>query len=222
MNKKVVAIIPARSGSKRLKNKNILKFNNKPLITWTIEAALKSKRINKIIVSSNCKVIKKICSNYKEIIFSNIPAILSNSKSLIGDAILYEINKHDLKKFDYLILLQPTSPLRNIDDIDKSIQTIIKNKKNSCVSFFQSKINLNNFYEIKKKKKIVKLFKNKKIAQKNQLYLPSGDIYISTIRNFLKNKNFFTNQTIPYFVKDYSDIDTLKDFEVAEAILKNY
>ena len=63
--KKVVAIIPARSGSKRLA-KNILRFNNKPLIIWTIEAALKSRMIDKIIVSSNCKIIKKISYRYKK------------------------------------------------------------------------------------------------------------------------------------------------------------
>ena len=221
MKKKVVAIIPARSGSKRLAKKNILKFNNKPLIMWTIEAALRSRMIDEVIVSSNCKIIKKICYRYKKVCFSQRPEKLSTSKSIISETILYEINKNDLKKFDYLILLQPTSPLRNLIDIDKSIKFIIKKKINSCVSFFKPDINLNNIYKINQKK-VEKLFKYKKVPQINKLYTPSGDIYISTIKNYIKNKTFFTNQTHPYFVKDYSDIDTLKEFKIAEIIQKNY
>ena len=219
--KKVVAIIPARSGSKRLAKKNILRFNNKPLIIWTIEAALKSRMIDKIIVSSNCKIIKKISYRYKRVNFSKRPERLSTSKSKISDTILHEIKKNDLEEFDYLILLQPTSPLRNLKDIDNSIKLIIKKKTNTCVSFYKQDINLDNLYKIKLNK-VEKLFKFKKKSKINKLYSPSGDIYISTIKNFLKNKTFFTNQTHPYFVKDYSDIDTLKEFKIAETMQKNF
>ena len=219
--KKVVAIIPARSGSKRLAKKNILRFNNKPLIIWTIEAALKSRMIDKIIVSSNCKIIKKISYRYKRVNFSKRPERLSTSKSKISDTILHEIKKNDLEEFDYLILLQPTSPLRNLKDIDNFIKLIIKKKTNTCVSFYKQDINLDNLYKIKLNK-VEKLFKFQKKSKINKLYSPSGDIYISTIKNFLKNKTFFTNQTHPYFVKDYSDIDTLKEFKMAETMQKNF
>ena len=82
--------------------------------------------IDKIIVSSNCKIIKKISYRYKRVNFSKRPERLSTSKSKISDTILHEIKKNDLEEFDYLILLQPTSPLRNLKDIDNSIKLIIK------------------------------------------------------------------------------------------------
>lgn len=222
MKKKIVAIIPARAGSKRLKNKNILKFNKKPLIEWSIEAALKCSLLDKIIISSNSIKVQQICKKYKEIVFSRRPKLLSSSTSKIGKTILYEIKKHNLKDFDYLILLQPTSPLRSYKDINKSLKNIIKKKKETSISVYPNKIILNkNLYFLDKNLNLNKIKKIKNNKMKKKYYIPSGDIYISTVKSFLLNKTFFTKQILPYFVNIYSDIDTLKDFKNAEKTTKN-
>ena len=90
MKKKVIAIIPARAGSKRLKDKNILKFYKKPLVTWAIESALKSCMIDTVLVTSNSKRVEKICSKFKKVIFNDH----------------YLFNKNDFIKYaDYNIVM---------------------------------------------------------------------------------------------------------------------
>ena len=220
MKKKVIAIIPARAGSKRLKDKNILKFYKKPLVTWAIESALKSCMIDTVLVTSNSKRVEKICSKFKKVIFSKRPNYLSRSKSLIEDVIQHEIKKNDLNKYDYFILLQPTSPLRKVKDIDKSLKMTISNNVKTCVSFSNFNFNLKNIYKIKNKK-IYKIFNKMSLKEKDKLIIPSGDFYISSLNHFIKNNNFYEPQTLPYLVSSYSDIDTLNEFQQAEFTYKN-
>ena len=118
LNKTFLAIIPARGGSKRLPRKNLLDLSGKPLIAWSIEAGLKSKYIDKLVVSSDDNKILDIADTY------NIQAIkrpkkLSNDTATTFDAIKHTIDK--LESYDYIVLLQPTSPLRNCKHIDESI-----------------------------------------------------------------------------------------------------
>lgn len=222
MKKKIVAIIPARAGSVRLKNKNILKFKNKPLIAWSIEAALKSKLVDKIIVSSNSIKIEQICKQYDKIIFSKRPKFLSTSNSSINETILHEINKHNLIDFNYLILLQPTSPLRSYKDINRSLTNIIKKKKEVSISFYKNIKNLTkNLYILDKNLNLKKTTEYKKEKIIKNFYIPSGDIYISTIKSFLLKKTFFRKKILPYFISYYSDIDTLDDFRIAEKKYKS-
>ena len=112
MSEKLMIIILARKGSKRLKNKNILLFHNKPLVCWTIEQAIRFKKISdRIIISTDNVEILKYKKNYKDVDFIKRPTYLSGSNSTSVDAI-----KHILKKTKFkgnLILLQPTSPLRS-------------------------------------------------------------------------------------------------------------
>ena len=111
-NKKIIALIPARSGSQRLKNKNTLKFHRFPLITWTIKAATQSKLIDNIFISTDSKKIIEIAKKNNVIIPFSRPAYLSKNESKIEDVIIYSLNKMK-EKFDIILLLQVTSPLRN-------------------------------------------------------------------------------------------------------------
>ncbi len=222
--KKVLAIIPARKSSSELKNKNIRKFNNKPLITWTLNAAKKSKLIDKVVVSTNSNKILTISKNYKKFIISKRPERLCSKKSEIIDTIFFELNKY--REFDIVILLQPTSPLRKSKDIDKSLLEMTQYKKNSCVSYVEIKYNPYNYFYIKKKK-IRYFLKKKRLKSTNRqsfkkLFYPSGDIYISTIKRLKKKRNFIDLDTYPYIInkKNFSDIDNIWDLKAAELKLK--
>jgi CMP-N,N'-diacetyllegionaminic acid synthase len=220
-NQKVLAIIPARESSKRLKNKNIRIFDKKPLIHWTIVESLKSKYIDKVIVSSDSKKILRISSKYKKIEFSLRPKFLSSDKSNISRTLLYELKKNNV--FDIIILLQPTSPLRSAKVIDSALNLMIKKKKSSCVSFLKLKYFSNFIFSIINDK-ISFYYKNNFIKNKKQtsLYYPSGDFYISTKKRFLIKKDFIDKNTYPYIIREmnYNDIDTFKEFKIAEFLKK--
>ena len=221
-NKKVLALIPARKNSGELKNKNIKKFKGKPLIFWTLQAAKKSKYIDKVVVSSNSKKILKISKKYKGFFLSKRPERLSTKKSELIDTILYELKK--FKNYEIIILLQPTSPLRTSKDIDKSLFMMTKKMKKSCVSFISSNHHPNNFYLIKNQSKIFKFSKisNSSTNRQNdeKFYYPSGDIYISYIDRIKKNKNFVDDNTLPFLIdnRNSSDIDNIFDFTTAEYV----
>lgn len=214
------AIIPARKNSSRLKNKNFKLFNGKPLIYWTIILALKCRYIEKILVTSDSEKILKYCSKFNNITLSKRPKNLSTKSSKIEDVITYEIRKNYLSEFEYFILLQPTSPLRTIKTLNSSIKLMLKKKVSSCISFYKIKNNFGNLYKIINKKilKYNNLINN---SFKNNFFIPSGDIYISNIKNFIKYKKFINKNTIPYIVENrYSDIDYLHEFKLAEKIHK--
>ena len=219
-NKKVLAIIPARKNSEELKNKNLKHFNGKPLIFWTLEAAKKSKYIDTVIVSSNSKKILKISRKYKNFYSSKRPEKLATKRSEIIDTIFYEIKK--FQDHHIVILLQPTSPIRSYKDIDQSLNLMLKNKKNSCVSFVSVKYHPNNFYFLKNQKKIKRFSIKNNIKTNRQsfkkFYYPSGDLYISFINRLKKQKKFIDNQTLPFLIKNKksSDIDDIFDFKTAE------
>ena len=125
-NDKVLAIIPARAASKRLVNKNIQQLNGKPLICWTIDSAKKSRYIDKIVVSTDSKEIQSLATDSGVEAPFIRPAILSNDTA---DSL--SVLKHSIEffknQFEYVILLQPTSPLRNSDDIDNALEIIDDN-----------------------------------------------------------------------------------------------
>ena len=121
MNKTFLAIIPARGGSKRLPRKNILDLCGKPLISWSIEAALKSKYISKVVVSSDDEEILNISSNFGADIIKR-PYELANDTATTFDTVKHTID--NFENYDYIVLLQPTSPLRNEKHIDEAIELL--------------------------------------------------------------------------------------------------
>ena len=131
-NKTVLAIIPARKGSKRLKLKNFRIFRGKPLFYWPLILSKKSKYIDEIVFTTDSSsMYSKAKKNFKIIDYLR-PKNLANSDSLASDVIL-DVLKKIPSKFDYFIYLQPTSPLRTIHDIDNSIKMIEVKKGNTLM-----------------------------------------------------------------------------------------
>ena len=219
-NQKIFAIIPARKGSKRLKNKNIILFNNKPLIYWTIKSAKKSKYIDNIFVSTNSKKISKISEVFGIKVPYLRPQSLSGDKVLIRDVVSYTLKKNKTR-CSYIIILQPTSPLRDYKDIDKAIKLIDLKKYDALVTVTRDQrinkfgININSKSEITE---IQKTTNNKK----NFKYKLNGSIYIFKKEFFNKNKKFYDLKSFALITKKEKsiDIDTVDDITEAEKLIK--
>ena len=137
-----LAVIPARGNSKRIKNKNLVKFNNKTLVQNTLDQVSDLKNIGLIALSSDSKKILDIGKNYKRCISISRPKKISNSSSSTEDAITHAINVIEKKnyKIKNIVLLQVTSPLRSKKDIHKCIKTFEVKKLSSIFSCYKKKI----------------------------------------------------------------------------------
>ena len=221
---KILGIIPARGGSKSIPLKNIKLINNKPLINYSIEGALKSKIFDHIIVSTDHKKIKKISSKYKKIIvFDRTKKISSDNAST--EVVVKDVLKkiQDLKNYtpDWVFILEPTSPLRSIETIKKA-KKIIKNKKN-----------FNSLISIKKidhdparlnKDKLNFIFKRTNNRQKRiPLYCETSTLYCVKNNYFLKRKKIVEEKPLGFLIPKIEsiDINDIEDFKIAEKILNN-
>ena len=215
-NKRIVAIIPARSGSKRLPTKNIKVFNGRPLLYWSIAVAKKVKIIDKIYVSTDSLKIKKIATKFGALVPFLRPKVYATGKSPSEKLILHTLkNLND--KIDYVILLQPTSPLRNYKDVESSLKYTIKKGINSLVSVSNLSDYKLNLLENSSKK--MKMMNKKKVAQFKYI---NGSIYILKVSNFLIKQKIVSSST-KFFETNKNesiDIDTKLDFEIAKILSK--
>ena len=220
---KKIAIIPARSGSKGLPNKNILMLGNKPLIAYTIEAALKSNEFERVIVSTDSLEYKYIAEKFGAEVFMRSEE-LSNDKASSFVVIEDVLNKIETT-IDYFVLLQVTSPFRNENHIKESIEV------------FENSISEYDFLvSMQKSDKSSSLIKpiydsgtleeynidySNYSRQKYDEYHPNGAIFIGKVKEYLEQKHFFGKRSKAYFMnkEDSIDIDDSLDFEIAITIL---
>ncbi len=218
MKKKTIAIIPAREGSKRLKNKNILKFLGLPLIVHTIKSAVKSNVFDEIVVSTDSKKIKKISKKFPVTIHDR-PKKLATDKSTINQVCKFLISEYRKKKIKlkYICVLYPTAPLRNSLDIRKTMKLLNKNTK------FAIGITSFDHYPhhalILKEKTLVPVWAkliNKKVFKNNTFFVDNGSIYAAEVKSFLKHNSFIGPKLKGYFMPRFRsiDIDTLDDFKL--------
>ena len=219
LNKKILAVILARGGSKRLPRKNVIPLYKKPLISWSIEAALKSKYIDKIVISSDDDEILNI-SNHFKVTSIKRPSELATDQSTSYDALIHVLKI--FKGYEYVILLQPTSPLRDENHINQAIELISKKNAEAVVSVCQSRHNLIKSFTLDKSLLINNYMKTDGDLNKNsnikKFYKLNGAIYICKAEQFLKEKSFLIkNKTFGYIMSEESsiDIDEQVDFELA-------
>lgn len=216
---KIHVLIPARAGSKGIKKKNIQKINNKSLVEISIDFALKLKLNGKIFVSSDMNEVENICKKYnKKIIFDRRPKYLSNDKSPTSDVLcdLYK-KKDELDKKDILLLLEPTSPLREVKTIYLALKFFKKEKLKSMVSVIKQ----NNLIISKSNNYLANIFEfNISQRQKRKfLYEVVGAFYITEISTCLQ-KGFLHNKTYLYEIskKEGLDINDKYDLILARKI----
>ena len=228
---KIIAIIPARSGSKGLKNKNLRILNKKPLIYYPIKSLKRLKYIDKILVSTDSnKIIKKIKTLGVSTPFLRPKKIsLDNTKSdkVITHALKFLKKKGEV--YDYLIYLEPTSPLTTSKDIDISLKYLIKKTKkaDSLVCIDKNILGHPDYSVIKNKNKIIfplnKKFSSNPRQSLRDVFYFTGNLYISKCPTFLKNKTFYQKKrTIGYQFEKWKslEIDDIYDLKFAEQIMK--
>lgn len=198
--KKILAIIPARKNSKSLKNKNVKTFKNKPLIYWSIKSALASKHISDVVVSTDCKKIASISMKYGAQVPFLRPKKLADDNTSTIKVLQHAITI--LRDYDYLIVLQPTSPLRSTKDIDNAIAKLFKKNANSLVSVTKVREHPSLMYTIKKNDLLHKISKFPPTRRQNftELFLLNGAIYIVKINHFIKHKKLIDLKTTPYIM----------------------
>ncbi|MDR6121912.1 CMP-N,N'-diacetyllegionaminic acid synthase [Bacillus sp. SLBN-46] len=219
--KSFLAIIPARGGSKGIPGKNIIKINEKPLIQYTIEAALSSKYLDRIIVSTDCKSIAEVSlSCGAEVPFIR-PESLAKDTSKTIDVLLHAVD--DLRKvgdkYDYLVLLQPTQPLRTAKHIDEAIEMIINKKGESLVSISEVSEHPLLMRRLDSHCNVQKLLHMESTVRRQDFpkyYKVNGSIYINQINsNFNLNTSLNDNKLGYVMNKDYDlDIDEPSDLEI--------
>lgn len=221
----MIAIIPARGGSKGLPGKNIKLLNGKPLIAYTIEAAKQSKSITRIIVSTDDQNIADVALEYGAEIPFLRPTHLATDDALAIDVLKYTIERLDEEQnsIEEFIVLQPTSPLRTALNIDEAICMFKEKKADSVISYCKEHHPIRWHKYITEEGKFENIFEE--TLQNRQLekptYFPNGAIYIYKTKIINAGK-YYTENSFAYIMERENsiDIDDIQDFEYAEFLLK--
>lgn len=223
-DKTFLAIIPARGGSKRVPRKNVLELCGKPLIAYSIEAGIESKFIDKVLVSSDDDEILEISEKFGVNTIKR-PKELSSDTATTFDTIKHAID--NFEKYDYVVLLQPTSPLRNEKHIDKAIELLEEKNADAVISIcdvdhsplwsntLPEDKNMNNFLRDD--------ILNKRSQDLERYYRLNGAIYICKTEKLLVNKSFFLKKNIFGYIMDRKssiDIDEEIDFIIAKSLME--
>lgn len=220
MTKRVLAIIPARGGSKGIPKKNIIDLAGKPLIAWTIEASYCSKYITKTIVSSDSDEILEVAKNHNSNILKR-PDELATDISLSEIVVKHAIENME-EKFDYIVLLQPTSPLRDTTDIDCAFENLFCSNATALISVCEYDNKILKAFKENEFGYIEGISNNKYPFMRRQdlpkTYISNGAIYIIKVDEFLKNNSFLTDKTISFVMSETKsfDIDTEEDLRKVE------
>ncbi len=228
---RVLCSICMRKNSKGLKNKNFKNLNNKPLLYYTINQALKSRIFSKIVVSTDSEKIMELSKKYNAEIFFKRPKKLSSSNISKIEVIKHLLKKsenHFNQKFDYIVDLDVTSPIRKPKNIREAFDKIIKNnldilfsvtksRKNPYFNMIQE--NTAKYFDIIKKNKLI--YSRQKAPK---CYDMNASIYIWKRQALLSNRSLFTKNNGIYLMPEESafDIDSLLDFNIVEHIMKKY
>ena len=212
--KKIICIIPARGGSERIKNKNIIDFYGKPLIYYSIKAAKKSNIFSRIIVKKYGAEVPFL-RNKK----------LSDDKTSTMDVLIDTIRKIDSTKVDFHCLLYPTAPLINSKDISSAYNKL--QRENADALMTVSKYLNHPLRSLIIKNKYLK-FKWKKYQKTNsqeleELFHDCGNFYFFKTSKILNKKKFYPKKMIPYKIKIYNsvDIDNYEDLKLAKKLFQN-
>lgn len=222
-----IAVIPARSDSKGLKDKNIKNLNGKPLMAYTIEAALRSGIFDCVHVSTDSEKYADIAKSFG----ADVPFLrdvkLAQDTSSTWDVLRYVVSeyKKDSKEFELVTLLQPTSPLRNADDICKAYQIFQERDADAVISVCRLEHSIQICNTLGENASMYQFIDGNKVGarQAGQIYYRiNGAIYIQKMEMLMKGENIYNQKSYAYIMdKLHSiDIDDAFDFQMAEMALK--
>ena len=221
----MIAIIPARCGSKGLPGKNIRDLHGKPMIAYTIKKALESKYIENVIVSTDCKEIEEVAKKFGAKSHFLRPEELALDDSKAIDNYIYTVDRlnsnfgYNIKNF---IVLQPTSPLRVVDDIDDAVDIFQRKNADSVVSFTEEYHPIEWHKYLTEEGKFENIF-NERLLNRQEYkpsYFPNGAIYVFKYELIKRNLYYSDNSYAHIMPRHRSvDIDTLEDFQYAEFLI---
>lgn len=228
-DKKIIAIIPARGGSKGVPGKNIKLLYNKPLIAWSIDEAKKSKYIDTIFVSTDDNNIADVARQYGIKIPFLRDSSLARDDTPSMDVILNVLEHFEKNgdSYDLVIMLEPTSPLRNSNDIDSAITMLVETAEaKSIVGVCKVEathpdfcVKIENGFLRRRNNEDFKVIRRQDL---DELYFYEGSLYISYVDYLKESKSFYHNKTLGFVVPRWKspEIDDILDFVVVEAIMK--
>jgi CMP-N-acetylneuraminic acid synthetase len=221
---KILAVIPARGGSKGVPRKNLKKISGKSLIQWAIERAKKSKFIDRLIISSEDSEIIEEAKRFGCDVPFKRPDFLAKDDSSTNDVILHAIE--NIKGYDIVVSLQVTSPLVDPGDIDSAIKICVDSDSKACISatvpekspYWMFQLNNNMLDPI-----LGEQYFNKRRQDLPQVFIPNGAVYVAFSDWFKYNKSFYSKETTVYVMSREKsfDLDTEFDFRVLEAYLSD-
>jgi N-acylneuraminate cytidylyltransferase/CMP-N,N'-diacetyllegionaminic acid synthase len=231
-DKRILGLIPARGGSKGLPRKNVLPVLGKPLIAWTIEQGLASRYLDRLVVSTDDKEIAEISKQYGGEIPFLRPDHLAYDEVKSIDVILHALGilGKNVCTFDYVALLEPTSPLREASDIDVCVDRLIPHRQGkSIVSVARLEGAHPDFnVTIDTETGFIRNgtggdgFKVLRRQELRDFYYFDGTIYLSEVQSLLERRTFYHELTLPYVVPKWKalEIDDGCDLICAESLLR--
>lgn len=220
-----IALIPARGNSKGIARKNIKLFNSKPLIYWSIQTALKSNFIDRVVVTTEDEEIANIARSYSAEVPFLRPEELSKDDSPGIDPVIHALEQ--MTDVQEVLLLQPTSPFRQTKHIEEIFGLRKKWNADSAVSISKSKKHFDLFFKMNSDYQIIPYTKDFKALPRQKysdIFTLNGSLYLSSRESIFTHKSFFPPKTVGYLMsEEYSlDIDSKFDWEIAEYIMAKY
>ncbi len=226
-NKKFIAIIPARSGSKGLKDKNVKELNGKPMIAYTIEAAIKSDIFDDVVVSTDSQIYADVAKTYGASVPFLRPNYLASDEVTTNDVIVYTLNKLKQSDFnyDYFMILQPTSPLRQSEDIIEAVKLLFEKDATSVISVCEaehSPLYMNTLDETLSLNEFLAKGLKTRRQELPKYYRLNGAIYLCEVEYYLSGGDLYNEKSYAYIMdkKKSIDIDDEFDFFIADNLMK--
>jgi len=226
---RTLALIPARGGSKGLPRKNVLEIAGKPLIAWTIEAALASDHIDAVVVTTDDPEIAELARAHGAEVPFLRPAELALDTSPSIDAVLHALDAlaADGRTFDFLALLEPTSPLRAPGDIDRAIELLAANEADADAVVSLGEVHMEHPSIVKRiadgrlEPYVVESAKVTRRQDLDRAYFPYGVVYLSKVSSLRETKSFYPERAMPMLIERWQnyEIDDVYDMVCVDAIL---
>lgn len=229
--KSVLAIVPARGGSKGLPGKNIRELCGRPLIAWSIQAGLGSSYVDEVMVTTDSPEIASVAEAFGAVVPFLRPADLASDVATSFDVIRHVLDfyKTDLKRsFAYVVLLEPTSPLRDKQDVDGALLQLVSNSQATAITGICKTESQNPAFLVRRdaagfisgyESTDMKVLRRQDIAD---VFFFEGSVYISETEALVRHKTFYHAQTMGYEVPKWKsmEIDDMDDFVMVEAMMR--
>ena len=224
--KRILALIPARGGSKGIKGKNIIPVAGKPLIAWTVEASLKSRYIDDTVITTDSRDIAEVAERFGAEVPFMRPSELADDKAKTVDAVIHALDtlRNAGRVYDVLILLQPTSPARTSDDIDGAIHVFFAKCERGLASVSPVEDSPLLIRSVNSDGEMTPLLDVNSTCRRQDMpeyFRVNGSIYINRVADINPFTSFNDNPTAYIMSREHSvDIDELKDIIIAEYFMK--